>query len=473
MATAKISNFKIGILLSTVSSLFARLVAVISNLAVVKYVAPDTLGTFFGLQALVFMGSGLCSLGLPNAYRQIVSREIENRRDLLGSAVFIQSVALVFYLLALCIYVFYSKIGLSIGVVCIMAGASLVYWPDILTADLYVQAEYKKASLINVMTFLGPLVTLLFVFTWPNQLAKIGIGYLLGMLIWIFIAIKQVDFTSIKAFNFGRAKELLRVGAPFLASLSVTRVGLYFGLTYVVSSKGSFEAGMLGLTLKIYQVLLMLSATTTSVTVPYFHVLSHNQDYERLKDVLKKLVGPLWVVGGCLSSFAIIAPSNLVLLISTDKYLPAASLFPIVAISFMFKSLSIPAGDLLEGRKLQRFRLCVQIISTLIIVSASIYLFPIYGAKGCVIAMLSADLISFVLLWSINGSGLFKYMPWSTNIKAILIFAILVVSVMQINVIAYIKFFIFILVYLITTVAAGLWSPLNLMTFKWKSGNVV
>ncbi|MDF1760626.1 MAG: hypothetical protein P1U40_08835 [Coxiellaceae bacterium] len=459
---SKVKSLGGGVILSVLSSILARGLGLIANFALIKILSPSMLGKFLGIQALVFIGTGFCSLGLSNAYRQIVSRKPHLRKRLLGSSLLLQSLMLMAYFICVMAYLD-AKQGLDLGVMLVAAGSLLVYWPDILNMDLYMAREYKKAAVLNVFSVFGVFLAACFVYIWQPSFFKLALGYFLGIAFWAgltLIAIKPKDLScKLSMYNYSA----LKVGLPFSFSLIVSRVGLYFGLSYILSSQHTYQAGIIGFTVKIYQVLLLTATTTTNVTVPHFHALSHSGDFRALHDFLRKLVGPLWVVGGCFAGAAIIAPHLIIKVFASNQYMESAKLLPVAGVAFLFKSLSIPAGDMLEGRKRQWLRVAVQIVSSFIIVVSTIFLYPKYGPMAVVSAMLTADIVSFILLWGINAVELGKYIPWEQHILALMIFAVSVALWAPLHLDHVAKLGFFLLLYTFISAWAGLWQPKSLI----------
>jgi len=451
-----------GIALATSVAIASRLVGIVANFAMIAILSPDQYGLFIGVQAIVFVGSGFCDLGLSHAYRQQVSRIRNLRRQLLGSTIFIQFLALVIYFFGVSYYLA-GKEMFSGSVVFIALGAIVSQLPEVVGIELTINRRFKELAYFQMLLISGLVLGLLIAIMVPDKLAGLAVGYLLGSLLSVTYSVIKVGYSNFTVrFNRDNVKQF-RVGVPFFASIVISRVGQYFGVAYLLSVEGPYLAGIFGLSLKIYQVMLLVTTASTGIVLPYFHKLASEMKTKELGSATRKLIGPLWVVSICFSGVVILIPNEIISVIGSGRFSESTQLLPIFGLAFIFKSLSIPAGNLLEGRGLQWIRVCVQTLSTSIIVFSILFLFPKFGLAILAYSILVADVVSFIALWGINAYGMFKALPWAIHFKSLLIFGtgILISIYLPIQNIQSLMFF---LVYSVMMASAWkIWSPSQLI----------
>lgn len=457
-----------GIILTTAVSIGSRFFGVFINLVVVKLLSPDKLGLFLGVQAMVFAGCGFCDLGLSQAYRQMISRDLSLRKDLLGPTLGLQFVALMLYLAGLIVYMGQHDY-LTVGTIFVAIGALISRWPTTLVMDLIIDRKFRSAGVLNFLTVGSVAFGVILALFDPGRFTGLAVGYAIGMIARSIVAVMMVGQEQIQLkFNHNNLVQA-RQGMPFLASLIITQLGLYFGISYVLATQSAYVAGIVGLPLKIYQIALLLSTSTTSVTLPLFHRLAHHKSGNELGVALAKLIGPLWVIMGCAAGICALVPDMVVALVSSNEYVESVHLLRILSIAILLKSLSIPAGNILESRNLQWVRVAVQAISSLIIILSTIYFYPKFGAITIAYAILAADTCSFVLLWGINAIGIVCVLPWAKHIIGAGSFGVALISGSLSSANGVLNVVVFLVVYLSLVTCFGIWNPRKLFNQLFES----
>lgn len=449
-----------GAILNTGIAVATRLLAIAINIVVIKILEPGELGLFLGVQAIVFSLSGFCDLGLSHAYRVTASTRQELSTQLLGPTLVVQLFATLIYFIAVSVYIYSAgEVNYSSVAIYIIVGALAMQLPDVLSIDLLIKRDYKKASLLSLLTvcglYLGAFLAILF----PSDIIFISLGYMVGAATRFFVAFY---FAGGKKIAVQLNKKLIaqfRIAVPFLFSMLITRAGQYFGIAYILSTQGAHVAGVLGLPIKIYQLMLMISTATTGVILPLLHHLAHTRNYDRMSAAVSKLMGPLWLASALLCGVSVLAPQFIITTISSAEYMQASEFLPILAVAFLFKSISIPAGNLLESLNLQWFRVSVQFVSTCIIVLSILNFYPNYGINAVAVSMLSADMISFVVLWGMCAVKKFDIVPLRIHLTSILLMTVLLIAVSMTELSELLKAIVFVFLYAGSATMLKLWNP--------------
>lgn len=451
-----------GIIITTGTTAVTRFFGIIINLIIIKLLSPAQLGLFVGVQSMVFIGCGFCDLGLSHSYRQMASRDISFRKVLLGPTLFIQFIALILYFLGLGFYMS-QKNQLTTGTLLVAFGALLAQWTTVLNIDLLITRRFKQASFLNLLSISGITLGALLAWIGPSRFMGLAIGYALGMILHALCSVISVGTGSF-IFNFTHTNlTQARLSIPFLSSILISQIGLYFGVSYLLATQSSYIAGILAFPLKFYQIMLLLSTATTGVTLPLFHQLAQHNTKKELGAVLGKLIGPIWVVGGCMAGVCILSPQLIVTTIGSAQYAESSGLLQILGLAFLLKSLAIPAGNLLESRNQQWIRVAVQAISTLIIVTSILFLYPKHGVTTVAYAMLAADTSSFLLLWGINMVGMARALPWKEHILGCISLSLSLIFAWLVSTNNIITIIVFLGTYLLLATYLGIWDPLKLI----------
>lgn len=461
MKDNRLKSVGYGVVITTGMTIASRIIAVIINMAVIKILSPAELGTFLGIQAMVYIGCGVCDLGLSHGYRQMASRNHLLRQVLLGPTLCIQFMMLALYLFGLTIYMFHSG-NLTLGATLIAIGALTSQWPDVMGIDLYIVREFRKAGILNILSSAGLAIGVLLAWFCSDAFLALATGYSIGMIGYSICAVLLVDRKNLK-FNFtSMTFSQARISVPFLSSIIISRFGLNFGLSYLLATQSSHAAGIVGFPLKLYQISLLLSTATTSVMLPHFHKLATNATKADLGAALGKLIGPLWVIMGCAAGVCFLCPDMIVSIVGNSQYVESAFYLRIFSGAMLLKSLSIPAGDLLESRGMQWYRVIAQSTSTFIVVSSILLLYPRYGMSTVAYSVLAADTVSFFLLWGINSVGMTNMLPWRKHILGSIALFSSVCLAWSISTTDTVTTVLYLIMFIIIATLLRVWSPLTL-----------
>ncbi|MFC1692647.1 lipopolysaccharide biosynthesis protein [Candidatus Latescibacterota bacterium] len=412
-----------GIVLVTTVTLSARTSAIVLTLVLIKLLGPDRLGLFLGVQSMVLVGCSLCDLGLSQGYRMLVSRDDSLRKHFLGTTLTIQAIALVLYLLGLSYY-FAVREMLTFSAVLIALGALVSQWLMMAEVDLKIFRKFNKSNILTVLPVFGLAGATLLSYLSHDRLYGLAIGYASGMVVTGVVAILFLDPETIQIRFDRKYLLLIRTSVLFFFSILLYRIGQFWGLSYVLATEGENAAGILGMPLKLYLTVLIFSTSTTSVTLPVFHKIFQDSAFDQLSSVLGRLIGALWAIAGTATGLCVLCPKFIVYVLASNEYLDSVPLIPIVGIALLVKTLAVPAGNLLESRKLQWLRLIGQSISTSSMVLSVIVLLPKYGIIVVPICMLCSDCFLFLWYWIFNAIGLGRVLPWKVQLRALFAFVL-------------------------------------------------
>lgn len=441
----------------TATAVGARGIAIALNFILIRLLAPSELGWFLGIQAMAFAGCGFCDLGLSQGYRVMVSRDHSLRESLLGPTLTIQGIALVLYFAGMCAYLV-SK-GQFSAVACLVGfGALAIQWTTTADADLRIFKKVWRSCALTVLPVAGLAVATLAAWLSRDSLHRLSMGYFLTMVCAAAISVVLLGGGAwSRRHDAGRTRTLARTSVPFFAAIVVSRLGQFWCLTYVLTTLGSAEAGLLGLPLKVYQSFLVLATITTGTMLPIYHQMSAQSREQELAVVVTRLVRATWVIAGCAAGVCLILPAEIIRLAGGEQYAAAAQILPYLAIAMAIKVVAVPGGDLLEARNLQWLRVAGQAIGTGGQMAAVIYLLPRYGIHVAAAGILGMDVWLFLWYWTGSSLAHRQWAYWRQHLRGATAFGLALVAAMLVPTVALAQAGIFVLVYLTTAYLLGLW----------------
>ena len=423
---ARQESVKRGVAVTTGLAVVGRGIGILAGLLMLRVLSASELGIFMGVQAIAMAGCGLCDLGLSFGFRQQVSRRPELRKTLFAPVALTQATVLFLYLVSVSIFMAYKGYGGPIPIL-IAANALLLQWARLFVIDLQIRKLFSRAGLLNLVPILGLSLGLLVSLPFSHALPPLVLVQTLAVLLVLFLGLKASWSSTLRLRLDPELKKLRKVSFPFFVSLLISRLGEYFGLSWVLGMLGSVSVGMLGVPTKIYQTALFFSANATGVTIPHFHSLAHAGNMQRLGKDFGRLLMLMCFLGGSVAGIFYFASGPLVLLVAGQQYTDSIALMPLFGFAVFAKMMAIPAGNLLESRNRQWFRVVGQAVSTLIIVVGTIVLLPSRGIWIVALVRLLADLWLLLWYWGCNLPGMLREMPVRKTLLALVCFALAMV----------------------------------------------
>ncbi len=405
-----------GVAVTTGLAVVGRGVGVLAGLLMLRVLTASELGVFMGVQAIAMAGCGLCDLGLSFGFRQQVSRQPELRSSLFVPVALTQASLLFLYLISISIYMAYKDLGGLIPLL-IAANALVLQWARIFVIDLQIRKQFSRAGLLNLVPILGLSLGLLISLPFSHALPPLVIVQTFSVVVVLLFGLRGSWSSALQVRPGAELAKLRKISFPFFVSIVISRLGEYFGLSWVMGMLGSVSVGMLGVPTKIYQTALFFNANATGVTIPHFHSLAHAGDTKRLGKDFGRLLMLMCFLGGSVAGIFYFASEPLVLLVAGSQYTESIVLMPLFGFAVFAKMLAVPAGNLLESRNRQWLRVVGQAVSTAIIVVGTILLLPNHGIWVVALVRLLADFWLLLWNWSCNLPGMLREMP---NGKALL-----------------------------------------------------
>jgi len=407
----------------TGATVVARIGAVVVGFAIIKLLRPEELGLFLGTQALVFAGCGLCDLGLSHGYRMMVSRTHALRERLLGPTLAVQAAALLIYFVGLAAYLGMAG-RLTPSVALVALGALAAQWLALPNIDLKIFARFGKSGLLTLLPMVALAGAALFCALSDQRFEALALGYAIGMVTSATVGIRFVGLEAVHLRFDREYLALVRTSLPFFFSILAYRFSQHWGLSYVLVTQGETAAGVVALPLKLYQLPLVITIATTSVTLPMFHRIAQTATSQRFGAVLGRLIRPLWALGGAAAGVYALCPEVIVDSLASSEYTASVPLVRVVAVAVLFRVLTVPAENTLESHDLQWIRLAGQVAGTVMLVVGVISLLPQYGVISLTYALLGMDLFFFLWCWGFSALRLGRALPYGVHLRASCAFAI-------------------------------------------------
>jgi len=375
----------------------------LGGIILAKIFAPELYGRFFSDQATVLVGAGVYNLGLVQGYRQIVSRELSLRSSYLGITLYARAGSLIIYGLALLAFLTISD-RLSMPTVMITAGTLALSLVELSQVELLIFKKYKSAVILALGK--GTVVLLPALICWRTLGAYSTFAYSYVTIVFFLVTVGILIAKPPRpSFTISRIRKLALASAPFIASIAAFAFTNSWGLYSIRSELGAMQAGIFVVPWKVYQVTMVVGMSVSAVSLPLFHKLSFDNNKIIQRDVLSRLVRGNLAFAGCVAGLCVFIPATIVKIVATAEYLPSLALFPILAISFVMRLMSIPAENFLESLGKQKERIFVLIVGAILMFAGTKLLLPRWGICGVAYTMLAVDTWILIGMWFLVSRG--------------------------------------------------------------------
>jgi len=391
------SSYRFGLAANTAGELAGRAAAALAGIMLAKVLGAALFGKYFSDQALVLVGAGFYNMGLGQGYRQITSREPATREGLLTTAVLFRMATIALYGLALVWYLAaHDRLGIDTALV--IGATLLLSLVELFQIDVTVRGRYVAAALFAFGKGGVPLLAML----WCLALGGHYRWFVRGYAVLVVLLAVGGALALRPHFHWpyrGQVRRLLWTSLPFALSIAAFGVTNNWGVSHVRTSLGDQQAGLLFVPLKVYQVMLIVGASISSVTLPLFHVLAHRAAFEVYRLVYGRLVRGMLALAGVVVGACVLAPDWLIRVLATSEFSGARALFPILGVGLTLRLLSIPAENVLESLGRQGWRVGIQAMGAVGCVGLVAFLVSRNGLIGAAWAALAIDIWLCSAFW--------------------------------------------------------------------------
>lgn len=180
------------------------------------------------------------------------------------------------------------------------------------------------------------------------------------------------------------------------SSADVTMLGLY---------KGDYEVGIYSTAIKVERLISQVVSSIVYVLIPRLSYLFSSDDYKKINEMLRKVLGTILLIGIPCFAGAFILSEEIILIIAGAEYMKAVPVMQIAMFSFLF---SLVGGSFLgnivllpSGNEKKYMIICC--IAAAVNVITNYLLIPIYGAKAAAgTTAFSSFLIMIMLIFSVD-----------------------------------------------------------------------
>lgn len=452
------SSYRHGLVVNTLAAFTGRGLAIVGGIILAKTMSPDLMGKFFADQALVLLGGGLINLGIGQGYRQIVSRNPALRTSYLLPTISLRVVMVLLYFAGLAAYLNYTG-RISIQTLLVVAGTLLWSLLELLEIDLQILRNYIVVSVLIVsegfVVFLSAVVCRQAGGAYNPLVVSYFVCVLLVVIIgWLMV---RPPITSMLWPNYSR---LIKTSIPFSAALIAYAFTSFWGLTYIRGVLGEQQAGYYCVPLKVYQLTLVLGMSVSGVTLPLYHQLAALKHFGTYSKIFSRLVRGMWFISGPIVAVCFFIPEFIIRVFASEKYMPAAAIFPWIGFAVVFRLLAIPAGNVFESVGRQWYRVAAQSIGAVICGLLVVLIVPKYGITGAAWTLFATDLWVMAAYWLIGSRIAPKVIALSELVvPGIVLLAMLLLCACPLNISMWLKLLVFV----------GLWTTYVMFFLDFKT----
>lgn len=377
------------------SKIFSALVVFFYHILITKYLEVREVGEYFGIYAQLLIISLFLRLGTDQYIVKIVSNQKDSENKLQNTFCLI-SISIVIYSL---VSILLKVLGLNLNNYYILTIEITIL--SILSAILKGKGKINLGLIAQNGLFQLIAVIILI---YNNQ--KININELINILeISLIISILALLTIIIKNLNrnfsiiiqkpdFSSLKEVKDYFLVSILSLLFPWTGIYV----LTLSNDDFNAGILGISMRIVTLYGFLYIAVTSVLNPMISQLFGNREYKKIKRLYKTITKYLVVIA-CSTLAFIIFFADIILKIFGEEYLEAKMLIIILCIGQAINIATGPTTTILtmcsQVEKVRRNA----IISGFILISFSYIGYELYSIIGICyaysLAMISNNFLNF------------------------------------------------------------------------------
>ena len=387
--------------------MFGKLLSLIVNLLITKYLGPGLFGDLSFALALITITGAIGALGLDTFIIREIINEPHKKDEILGTSLLLRLfVNVLFVPISIGIYLFYHHFFENTGasLTLIVALLSLIsVFKSFNVIDAYFQSQVQSKYVVHVQNICLittallkvlivllalPLIYLVIVYVFDAFILAVG----------LIIIYKRKGLSILKwTFNKVRAKELLKLSSPLI--LSAIMVSIYMKIDQLMLKQVSSVA------VGIYSAAQNLSEAwyfiPTAIITSVFPAIinARKTDLERYEKRLKNLYDLLIYISVPVAIFISFFGNTIINIIYADKFNGAGQMLSIHIWSGIFVFLGVASSQYLLAEGYTKISFHRTLAGAIINILLNLWLIPQYGGVGASIATLVACFVStFYLL---------------------------------------------------------------------------
>ena len=382
--------------------MFGKILSLIVNLAIAKYLGPASFGDLSFVIALVAITGAIGALGLDTFIIREIINNPSKKDEILGTSLWLRLGTNALLLpITLLVYVIYHHFSVQPGTTLTLLVALIAFtslFKSFNVIDAYFQSQVQAKYVVqvqNVVTIVSaiikitilllklPLLYIVFAYFFDALILAIGL---------IMVYQTKVGNISGWVFNKERASSLLRQSYPLI--LSAAMVSIYMKIDIVMlKTVGSVAVGIYSAAANISEAWLFMPVAIVTSVFPAI-VNARKTDLERYHKRLKNLYDLLVYISLPVAILISFFANDITHLIYADKFTGAGAMLSIHIWSGIFIFLGSASSQYLiaEGYiKISFYRTALGAIVNIVL---NLWLIPKYAGVGASIATLIACFVT-------------------------------------------------------------------------------
>lgn len=413
-----------------VSSFINKALAILLVPLYTKYLSPSD----YGLIDFISISINLFVIVFSLQLNQAIARYYQDLKDKgeSGQLIFISlSVSFIVSLIAL-VVIFYSKSWIDnllseplpeklFTIVCMQIFFQLGFYiiQNVFRYSLNVKTEIFLNVLLTVLSLSSVIIFVVF-----YKKGVLGVFY--AQLISYFICFSLAFLLSYKfiqlKFNYSLLKRLLGFSIPLIFSGLSVFVFTYIDRLMIGKFLGLQSMGIYGIALRVVTFSTFIFSSFSSALVPLTYKAYKNREFDHQVNKIFDIVS---IISGLVILFISLFSNEIILIFTTEDYLPASFIIPFLLIATISNSFSMFFLGLEIKEKTKKISI-IFFVGGLLNLILNFYLIPPFGIVGAAISTLISSL--FILLVRAYFSNKFHNISYSFKNLVIVIISALVLS---------------------------------------------
>lgn len=388
-----------------IENIFRIISGLLVGIWVTRYLGPEKYGVISYIIAFVTIFGTLAKVGLDSIIVRNILNFPEKRAQYLGTSFWLKMAGSLLTIATVSVVVYMSSIPNFVRYYVILISSGLIF-QSFEVIDFYYQSQVKS-KYISISKIIQLTIT---------SLLKLYLIYIhadLALFIWVYLVeqiilglMLHITYTLQKHASFYNKFDLDIAKSLLIESWPVVLVGIAITLQskidqLIIGSKlGVQNLGYFALAVGFIEILSFVPiAMNSSISPAIINAKKRSdteyknrlQNYYSVMFFLSLLVGlPIFIFGKYIT----------VILYGAD-FAPAGTLFSFLALRVLFANMGVARYQFIVNEKLFKFNLVNTFFGALVSVLMNIYLIPIYGAVGAIIASYCSFFVSTFLIDSI------------------------------------------------------------------------
>ena len=269
-----------------------------------------------------------------------------------------------------------------------------VSWVNVIVEDyIFITIRSIVVQLISILSLF------LFVKTKEDYFVYATINVLANSLVAIINFIHSKKYCHIAFTSKTEAKKHFPPVFVFFSNSLAVSIYLNSDTTMIGWILGDYQVGLYSVAVKIYSTIKTIIAALYNVAVARMSLYSTDENKDRFKKLLNQIINTVILVSIPTTMGLFILSENIIVALSGDSYLPAATTLKILSFAFLFAILGgVFAYCIAIPLKKEKYVLTATVISAIENIALNLLLIPVMGIEGAALTTLLAEITVFIVL---------------------------------------------------------------------------